>query len=52
MNPENFLGEGQYGDVYKVKDKKSRKIYAAKFIKIPIEFRGSYEKLSQKRELE
>ena len=33
MNQENKLGEGNYGDVYKIKYKKTRITYAAKFIK-------------------
>ena len=33
QNTENLLGEGSYGRVYKIKEKKTNKIFAAKFQK-------------------
>jgi hypothetical protein len=41
-----------FAEVYKIKEKKSKTIYAAKLIKNPIEFMwDSAEKLSLEREL-
>jgi len=34
LNGENKLGEGTFADVYKIKEKKSQIIYAAKIIKV------------------
>ncbi len=41
MIQDNKLGEGSYGDVYKIKHKKTKKINAAKFLKVPANFMNS-----------
>jgi hypothetical protein len=46
QNTENILGEGSYAKVYKIKEKKTNKIFAAKFQKIKTGFMNSKEKLS------
>ena len=38
LTNENKLGGGQYADVYKVKNKDTKKLYAAKFLKVPITY--------------
>ncbi len=36
MTPENLIGKGEYGAVYKVRDNKTGEILAAKIYKTPI----------------
>ena len=50
--PENRIGGGQYADVYKVKKKDNKQYYAAKFLKVPLTFINSLEKLWYDRELQ
>ncbi len=50
--PENRIGGGQYADVYKIKKKDSKQLYAAKFLKVPLTFVNSLEKLGYDRELQ
>ena len=50
--PENRIGGGQYADVYKIYKKDSKQIYAAKFLKVPLTFVNSLEKLGYDRELQ
>ena len=38
QNEEKKLGEGNYGDVYKIKHKKNKMIYAAKLLKVREDF--------------
>jgi serine/threonine protein kinase len=45
-NADNILGEGGYGCVYKIKEKKTQQIFAAKFQKLKSEYMNSTEKLS------
>ena len=52
LNGENKLGGGQYADVYKVIKKDTQKLYAAKFLKIPLAYVDSLEKLGYDRELQ
>ena len=51
LTEENKIGGGQYADVYKVLKKDNRKFYAAKFLKVPLSFINSLEKLGYDREL-
>ena len=44
LNSENKLGGGQYADVYKVIKKDTQKLYAAKFLKVPLAYIDSLEK--------
>ena len=50
--PENRIGGGQYADVYKVQKKDTKQLYAAKFLKVPIKYINSLEKLGYDRELQ
>jgi hypothetical protein len=50
-NEETKIGEGTFADVYKIREKKSLTIYAAKIIKLPIQFMDSTDKQSLEREL-
>jgi serine/threonine protein kinase len=45
-----MLGEGAFANVYKITKKKTGKIYAAKFIRIPISYMDSLDELSLERE--
>ena len=38
-----MIGEGSYADVYKIKDKKTKTIYAAKIIKVLADSMSSIE---------
>ncbi len=49
--PENKLGGGNYADVYKIQKIETELWYAAKFLKVPLSFLASLEKLSYEREL-
>ena len=49
---ENRLGGGQFANVYKVQKKDTKKLYAAKFLKIPLAYVDSLEKLGYDRELQ
>jgi serine/threonine protein kinase len=49
---ENKLGGGQYADVYTVQKKDTKKLYAAKFLKVPLAYIDSSEKLGYDRELQ
>ena len=49
---DNKLGEDQYAEVYKVQKKDTQKLYAAKFLKVPLSYLSSLEKLGYDRELE
>jgi serine/threonine protein kinase len=51
LTKENFIGEGQYGDVYKIYSKDLSKVYAAKFLKMKPENMNSEEKMGYEREL-
>ena len=33
LTPDNYLGSGNYGDVYKIQKNDTKKYYAAKFLK-------------------
>jgi serine/threonine protein kinase len=46
-----MLGEGAFAEVYKIIEKKTRKIYAGKFIKITTFHMNSIDQLSFDREL-
>ena len=35
---DNKLGEGMYAEVYKVQKKDTQKLYAAKFLKVPLSY--------------
>jgi hypothetical protein len=37
LTKENWIGGGNYADVYKVQKKSTEKFYAAKFLKVPLE---------------
>jgi hypothetical protein len=50
-NEENKIGEGTFSDVYKIREKNTLTIYAAKIIKLPIQFMNSTDKQSLDREL-
>jgi serine/threonine protein kinase len=52
LTPENRIGGGQYADVYKVQKNDNKQFYAAKFLKVPLTFINSLEKLGYDRELE
>ena len=52
LTKENSIGEGTYGDVFKIYSKKDQKVYAAKFLKIKLELMNSEDKLGFERELE
>jgi serine/threonine protein kinase len=52
LTSENRLGGGQYADVYKVQKKDTKMLYAAKFLKAPITYIDSSEKLGFNRELQ
>ena len=52
LNDENKIGSGQYADVYRVKKKDSKQMYAVKVIKIPLKYIDSLEKLGYDRELQ
>lgn len=45
-----MLGDGAFADVYKITEKKTNKIYAGKFIKIPKGYMDYLDELSFKRE--
>ncbi len=45
-----MLGSGIFADVYKIIEKKTKKIFAGKFIKIPRDFMNSLDEFSFKRE--
>jgi serine/threonine protein kinase len=49
---ENRIGGGQYADVYKVQKKDTKQFYAAKFLKVPLVYINSLEKLGYDRELQ
>ena len=42
---DNRLGGGTYADVYKVQKKDTKQLYAAKFLKVPLTYINSLEKL-------
>lgn len=46
------LGEGSFGQVFKIIDKKNRQVYAAKILNQPIETIENYEAVNIKREIE
>ena len=50
--PENKIGGGQYADVYIIQKILTKKFYAAKFLKVPLLFISSLEKLGYDRELQ
>jgi serine/threonine protein kinase len=50
LTEENKLGEGSYGEVYKIRRKEDGLLCAAKFFKIKIEHMNSIEELGYKRE--
>ncbi len=52
LTKENFIGEGTYGDVYKIYSKDQQKVYAAKFLKMKLENMDSEDKLAYERELD
>ncbi len=52
LTTENKIGGGQYADVYKIQKKDNQQFYAAKFLKIPLSFINSLEKLGYDRELQ
>jgi serine/threonine protein kinase len=47
-----MLGDGAFADVYNITEKKTKTIYAAKFIKIPKGYMNSLDSLSFERELD
>jgi serine/threonine protein kinase len=52
LTSDNRLGGGNYADVYKVQRKDTKKLYAAKFLKVPLTYIDSLEKLGYDRELQ
>jgi serine/threonine protein kinase len=52
LNSDNKLGGGQYADVYKIQKNDTKKFYAAKFLKVPLTYIDSLEKLGYDRELQ
>ena len=50
LKDENLLGEGSYGQVYKIVRKTDGLQCAAKFFKIPLHQMDTIEKLGYKRE--
>ena len=48
---DNLLGEGSYGQVYKIKRKIDGLDCAAKIFKVPLNYMDSIEQLSYDREL-
>ena len=50
--PENKLDGGQYADVFKIQKIDSQQWYAAKFLKVPLSFVSSLDKLGYDRELQ
>lgn len=50
LKDENLLGEGSYGQVYKILRKNDGLTCAAKFFKIPLHQMDSNEKLGYNRE--
>ena len=50
LTQENWLGEGSYGEVYKIKRKIDGLTCAAKLFKIPLHQMDSNEELGVKRE--
>jgi len=52
LSEENLIGEGSYGNVYKIHKKDEGKVYAAKLLKVPLKFMNDVEKLSYERELQ
>lgn len=52
LTDDNRIGGGNYADVYKIQKKSTDKFYAAKFLKFPLSFLSSLEKLGYDRELE
>ena len=52
LTTDNFLGGGNYADVYKIQNKDTKKLYAAKFLKVQLLFIDSLEKLGYDRELQ
>jgi serine/threonine protein kinase len=52
LTDEYRIGGGNYADVYKIQHKSSEKFYAAKFLKVPLSFLSSLEKMGYDRELE
>ncbi len=51
LTKENKLGEGNYGEVYKITRKENQKICAAKFFKVPYEVMSELQQLGYDREL-
>ena len=52
MTDGNRLGEGAYGEVYKIKKKKTKEICAGKFFKVPKDSMNSKEIIGYERESE
>jgi serine/threonine protein kinase len=52
LTSDNRLGGGQYADVYKIQKKDTKEFYAAKLLKVPIQYINSLEKLGYDRELQ
>ena len=50
LTDENKLGEGSYGQVYKILRKSDGLMCAAKILKIPLDLMDTNENLSYKRE--
>jgi serine/threonine protein kinase len=52
LDQSNLIASGNYADVYKVLKRDSEVFYAAKFIKIPLNFFSIKDQLGFDRELE
>ena len=52
LTSENRLGGGEYAEVYKVQKKDTKQFYVAKFLKVPLKYINSLEKLGYDRELQ
>ena len=50
LTEDNLLGEGSFGQVYKIQRKSDGLLCAAKLFKVPLDFMDTNENLSYKRE--
>ena len=52
LTDNNKLGEGSYGEVYKIMTKDKKRACAAKIFKIPLKMMDSEEKMAYDREIQ